>query len=160
VNNRQEDDLLARLSGPAELGDIHGWDRDHAHRYLDYIDSTFTSEGTIPTLEQADRLFSTSNPEDSFSFNESRLSLGMGRLSIDGMRVVSRPSIGLYKDYEAVGRPGPSVRGSLGRDYESVRTSLGLEKDYEPVAFRHQPCLTHCSSMIHASVMHQNLRFG
>ena len=54
---------------------------------------------TPPYPRQADRLFSSGgNPEDSFSFNESRLSLGMGRLSIDGMRVVSRPSIGQSMD--------------------------------------------------------------
>jgi hypothetical protein len=39
-------------------------------------------------------LFNSGTPEDSFNFNESRVSLGLGRLSIDGMRVVSRPSIG------------------------------------------------------------------
>ena len=46
--------IKIHVLGPMELGDIHGWDKDHAHRYLDYIDSTFTSDGCIPTLDQVD----------------------------------------------------------------------------------------------------------
>ncbi|XP_023329260.1 regulator of G-protein signaling loco, partial [Eurytemora carolleeae] len=62
---QSEDNLLSRLSGPLELGDIHGWDRDHAHRYLEYIDSTFTSDGCIPTSDQADEVFKPVNHEES-----------------------------------------------------------------------------------------------
>ena len=80
------------------LGNLTGWDRDHARHYIDYIDSTFTSEGLIPSMAEADELFNQVNPDESLNFNESRLSLGMGRLSmgsagyqgIEGMRVVSR----------------------------------------------------------------------
>ena len=82
-----------RLSGPAEL-----WDREHARHYIDYLDSTFTSEGVVPSLAQAEEIFPPPNPDESLNFNESRLSLGLHRLSvggpghpyIEGMRVVSR----------------------------------------------------------------------
>ena len=94
------------------------WDREHAKNYIDYIDSTFTSEGHVPNMAEADevtpslntnsvvmiycnvllQVFTPVNPDESLNFNESRLSLGMGRLSIgsvgsnnyDGMRLVSR----------------------------------------------------------------------
>ena len=76
------------------------WDRDHARIYIDYIDSTFTSEGHIPNMSEAEEVFPPVNPDESLNFNESRLSLGMGRLSvgslggyntpIDGMRLVTR----------------------------------------------------------------------
>ena len=80
------------------------WDRDHARNYIDYIDSTFTSEGHIPNMSEAEEVFPPVNPDESLNFNESRLSLGLGRLSmgsvggggggyntpLDGMRLVSR----------------------------------------------------------------------
>ena len=79
------------------------WDRDHARNYIDYIDSTFTSEGHIPNMSEAEEVFPPVNPDESLNFNESRLSLGLGRLSmgsvggyntpIDGMRLVSRSVI-------------------------------------------------------------------
>ena len=79
-------------------GNLPGWDRDHARHYIDYIDSTFTNEGQIPSMAEAEELFAPVNPDESLNFNESRLSLGMGRLSmgsavyggLEGMRVVSR----------------------------------------------------------------------
>ena len=94
-------DLTGRLSGPAGIGRPESWGKDHARNYIEYIDSTFTSDGgTVPSLAEADRLFNTVNPDESLNFNESRLSLGMGRLSmgsigpnyqaIDGMRLVQR----------------------------------------------------------------------
>jgi len=101
-NSGMLNDLTNRLSGPAELERMHGqWDSDHASRYIDYIDSTFTSDGFVPTLEEADDFFNAENPDESMCFNESKLSLGMGRPSLgyDGMRVVSRPSIGTVGDY-------------------------------------------------------------
>ena len=87
--------MLVVMSGiPSE------WDRDHARNYIDYIDSTFTSEGHIPNMSEAEEVFPPVNPDESLNFNESRLSLGMGRLSvgslggyntpIDGMRLVTR----------------------------------------------------------------------
>ena len=119
-------------------GNLPGWDRDHARHYIDYIDSTFTTEGLIPSMAEADEIFTPVNPDESLNFNESRLSLGLGRLSmgsagyqgIEGMRVVSRyvvrkihnkrlicspsrPSIGAVRDYESV------VTGGL-RDYDSL----------------------------------------
>jgi len=167
----REDNLLSRLSGPMELGDIHGWDKDHAHRYLDYIDSTFTSDGCIPTLDQAEDVFQGVDPDETMNFNESRLSLGLarlnidpglgpGRLSIDGMKVVSRPSLGFPSgsDYEHMRRSSrgsdyaPAPRGS---HYDSVRTAAAplshdaarrtysQEKDYEPVNFHRQSPLPH-----------------
>ena len=77
------------------------WDRDHARNYIDYIDSTFTSEGHIPNMSEAEEVFPPVNPDESLNFNESRLSLGLGRASIgstnsnnyqaiDGMRLVTR----------------------------------------------------------------------
>ena len=111
-------DLAGRLSGPAGIGRPESWDKDHARNYIEYIDSTFTSDGgTVPSLAEADRLFNTVNPDESLNFSESRLSLGLGRLSMgftsnntsgssvvegirqmsgssmEGMRVVQRPSI-------------------------------------------------------------------
>jgi len=118
-------DLTSRLSGPAELGNLTGWDRDHARHYIDYIDSTFTSEGLIPSMAEADELFNQVNPDESLNFNESRLSLGMGRLSmgsagyqgIEGMRVVSRPSIGAVRDYEGIVMGPP-------RDYDTLHKAV------------------------------------
>jgi len=115
-------DLTTRLSGPAELGNLPGWDKDHARHYIDYIDSTFTSEGHVPSMAEADELFTPVNPDESLNFNESRLSLGLGRLSmgsagyqgIEGMRVVSRPSIGAVRDYEGV------IMGPGRGDYETL----------------------------------------
>ena len=93
------------------------WDREHAKHYIDYIDSTFTSEGHVPNMAEADevghvatahvshdpvvQVFTPVNPDESLNFNESRLSLGLGRASIgstnsnnyqaiDGMRLVTR----------------------------------------------------------------------
>jgi len=159
-------DLTSRLSGPAELGNLPGWDRDHARHYIDYIDSTFTSEGQIPSMAEAEEIFNTVNPDESLNFNESRLSLGLGRLSlgsasyqgIEGMRVVSRPSIGALRDYEGVvmGPPRdyeslqkglmgqkhgftgfrelPSIRNTISKDYEGV--NFTGRKDYEHLPYR------------------------
>lgn len=166
-------DLTSRLSGPAELGNLPGWDRDHARHYIDYIDSTFTTEGLIPSMAEADEIFTPVNPDESLNFNESRLSLGLGRLSmgsagyqgIEGMRVVSRPSIGAVRDYEGVVMGGPRDYDSLlkggmrdhvgvpgirehrappARDYDTVLRSnndyegvnFNTRKDYEHLAFR------------------------
>ena len=72
-------------------------------RYLDYVDSTFTADGLIPTLEQAEQLFLDKTSDNSMSsFNESRASLGMGKCQSasrqdngkDEMKLVSQPSIG------------------------------------------------------------------
>ena len=72
-------------------------------RYLDYVDSTFTADGLIPTLEQAEQLFLDKTSDNSMSsFNESRASLGMGKCQSasrqdngkDEMILVSQPSIG------------------------------------------------------------------
>jgi len=163
-------DLTSRLSGPAELGNLPGWDRDHARHYIDYIDSTFTTEGLIPSLAEAEEIFTPVNPDESLNFNESRLSLGLGRLSmgsagypgIEGMRVVSRPSIGAVRDYEGVVMGGardydtlhkagmrdhvgvPGIREHRSRDYDTVLRSntdyegvnFNTRKDYEHLAFR------------------------
>ena len=80
------------------------WDRDHAKNYIDYIDSTFTSEGHLPNMAEADEVFTPVNPDESLNFNESRLSLGLGRLSMgsvgsnnyDGMRLVTRYVVNYY----------------------------------------------------------------
>merc|ERR1719319_467883 len=139
-----------RLSAP--VGRTDSWDRDHARNYIDYIDSTFTSDGgTVPSLEAADRLFNTVNPDESLNFSESRLSLGLSRVSLgyntssqsyntsgtsqphntssqhlpntsqhsmEGMRVVQRPSIG---DYEPLHLAQTGARATpTARDYESL----------------------------------------
>merc|ERR1719445_1456974 len=162
-HNRQ--DLATRFSGPAGYGIPSEWDRDHAKNYIDYIDSTFTSEGHIPNMSEAEEVFPPVNPDESLNFNESRLSLGMGRLSvgslggyntpIDGMRLVTRPSIGAVRDYEGVmmGKP---------RDYEmlqklsgggnrpGLRTPVGGRgqsglSDYEGVQFKTRKDYEHLS---------------
>ena len=38
--------------------------------------------GTVPSLVDPDQLFNTCNPDESLNFSESRLSLGMARVSI------------------------------------------------------------------------------
>jgi len=99
-----ESEAQARLSGPPELG----WDRDHAKHFIDYIDSTFTSDGggLIPSNSEADQLFNPvarmGDPNDSINCNGSRLSLGLGQNR--GMKLVQRPSIAIpgARDYEGV----------------------------------------------------------
>ena len=141
-------DLAGRLSGPAVVGRPESWDRDHARNYIEYIDSTFTSDGgMVPSLADADRLFNTVNPDESLNFSESRLSLGLGRLSMgynsnntsgssvvdgirqisgssmEGMRVVQRPSIEGMVQRPSIGEQhqghGQHQRPSVG-DYESL----------------------------------------
>ena len=100
------------------------WDRDHARNYIDYIDSTFTSEGHIPNISEAEEVFPPVNPDESLNFNESRLSLGLGRLSmgsgggggyntpLDGMRLVSRSVVTVrYEGQDVVIMllPGPAL---------------------------------------------------
>ena len=61
-------------------------------------------------MAEADEVFTPVNPDESLNFNESRLSLGLGRLSMgsvgsnnyDGMRLVTRYvliTIIHYQDY-------------------------------------------------------------
>ena len=60
VKQQQGRDLTGRLSGPAGIGRPESWGKDHARNYIEYIDSTFTSDGgTVPSLAEADRLFNT-----------------------------------------------------------------------------------------------------
>ena len=33
------------------------WDKEHAKHYIDYIDSTFTSEGHVPNMAEAEEVF-------------------------------------------------------------------------------------------------------
>merc|ERR1712083_500348 len=65
--------------------------------YLDYVDSTFTGDGLIPTLAQAEDLFM--DRQDPAS--RARVSLGMACQSpgvsqkrTDGLKLVAQPSIG------------------------------------------------------------------
>jgi len=159
-HNRQ--DLATRFSGPAGYGIPSEWDRDHARNYIDYIDSTFTSEGHIPNMSEAEEVFPPVNPDESLNFNESRLSLGLGRLSmgsvggyntpIDGMRLVSRPSIGAVRDYEGVvvGQPRDYEmlqRVSGGGNRAGLRTPVGGRgySDYEGVQFKTRKDYEHLS---------------
>ena len=32
------------------------WDKEHAKHYIDYIDSTFTSEGHVPNMAEAEEV--------------------------------------------------------------------------------------------------------
>merc|ERR1719229_177246 len=101
----------------------------------------------VPSLADADRLFNTVNPDESLNFSESRLSLGLGRLSMgynsnntsgssvvdgirqisgssmEGMRVVQRPSIEGMVQRPSIGEQhqghGQHQRPSVG-DYESL----------------------------------------
>ena len=40
------------------LGGIQSseWDKEHAKHYIDYIDSTFTSEGHVPNMAEAEEV--------------------------------------------------------------------------------------------------------
>merc|ERR1712112_221424 len=90
------------------------------------------------------------------NFNESRLSLGMGRLSmssvgsvgnyqaIDGMRLVQRPSFGAVRDYEGVvmsKQPPPQPQQRNYSDYEILQrmrnssSSRPQHRDYDAVNF-------------------------
>merc|ERR1719402_645309 len=117
MKSRSSEPLFTRRQSASELtsrlaGHVGS---DLANRYIDYIDETFTQDGFVPTLEEAEELFGDAPGERELGFNESKLSLGMGRRSLDverqsvgrgstvpgydGMRVVSRPSIGAVGDY-------------------------------------------------------------
>ena len=49
----------------------------------------------IMYIAQAEAVFNPSaDPDESMNFNSSRHSLGLNRISIEGMKLVSRPSIG------------------------------------------------------------------
>jgi len=144
-------DLQARLSGPPELVSSSGWDRDHARNFIDYIDSTFTSDGVglIPSHAEADQLFNSggrlADPDESLHFNESRHSLGLGPprprggCTGAGVRLVQRPSIGVVRDYdgvnfhqgrESMGSYGSSGRESIGGGHRSGRATP-TSRDYE-----------------------------